>query len=63
MTIAKRILEQDGAADYLRFLSTGGSDYPLEELKIAGVDLTRPDAVASALEEFDRALAELETLI
>ena len=63
VTIAKRILEQDGAADYLRFLSTGGSDYPLEELKIAGVDLTRPDAVASALEEFDRALAELETLI
>lgn len=63
VTIAKRILEQDGAADYLCFLSTGGSDYPLEELKIAGVDLTRPDAVASALEEFDRALAELEMLI
>ena len=63
VSIAKRILEEDGAADYLHFLSTGGSDYPLEELKIAGVDLTKPDAVASALAEFDKALAELEQLL
>ena len=63
VSIAKRILEENGAEDYLRFLSTGGSDYPLEELKIAGVDLTRPDAVASALEEFDRSLSELEALL
>ena len=63
VSIAKRILEEDGAADYLRFLSTGGSDYPLEELKIAGVDLTKPDAVASAMKEFDAALSELEGLL
>lgn len=63
VSIAKKILEEDGAADYLRFLSTGGSDYPLEELKIAGVDLTRPDTVADAMKEFDKALAELETLL
>jgi len=63
VSIAKKILEEDGAADYLRFLSTGGSDYPLEELKIAGVDLTRPDTVAAALAEFDSALSELEALI
>ncbi len=63
VSIAKKILEEDGAADYLRFLSTGGSDYPLEELKIAGVDLTKPDAVAAAMREFDATLAELETLI
>ncbi len=63
VSIAKRILEQNGAADYLRFLTTGGSDYPLEELKIAGVDLTRPDTVAAAMEEFDSALSELEDLL
>ncbi len=63
VAIAKRILEENGAADYLRFLSTGGSDYPLEELKIAGVDLTKPDTVANAMKEFDQALAELEELI
>ncbi|MBO5295622.1 MAG: oligoendopeptidase F [Clostridia bacterium] len=63
VSIAKKILEENGAADYLRFLSTGGSDYPLEELKIAGVDLTKPDTVASALAEFDSALTELEGLL
>ena len=63
VSIAKKILEENGAVDYLRFLSTGGSDYPLEELKIAGVDLTKPDTVASALAEFDSALTELEGLL
>ncbi len=63
VSIAKMILEENGAENYLKFLSTGGSDYPLEELKLAGVDLTRPDTVAAAMEEFDRALSELETLL
>ena len=63
VSIAKKILEENGTADYLRFLSTGGSDYPLEELKIAGVDLTRPDTVAAAMSEFDFALSELEKLL
>lgn len=63
VAIADRILNHNGAADYLRFLSTGGSDYPLEELKIAGVDLTKPDTVAGALKEFDNALTELENLL
>ena len=63
VSIAKKILEENGTADYLKFLSTGGSDYPLEELKIAGVDLTKPDTVAAAMEEFARALTELEALL
>ncbi len=63
VSIAERILETGDASDYLRFLSTGGSDYPLEELKIAGVDLTKPDTVNSALKEFDAALSELEELL
>ena len=63
VTIAKNILENNGAAKYLEFLSTGGSDYPLEELKIAGIDLTKPDTVASALAEFDTALGQLEQLL
>ncbi len=63
VSIAKKILTENGAADYLRFLSTGGSDYPLEELKLAGIDLTKPDAVAAAMQEFDETLAELEKLL
>ena len=60
--IASRVFETGDAADYLRFLSTGGSDYPINELKIAGVDLTSPAVVANAMKEFDKsvdALAEL----
>lgn len=63
VSIAKRILEEDGAADYLRFLATGGSDYPLEELKIAGVDLTSSATVDSAMEEFASTLEQLEELL
>ena len=63
VSIADRILNHNGTADYLRFLSTGGSDYPLEELKIAGIDLTKPDTVNTALKEFDLALAQLEELL
>lgn len=63
VAIADRILNHDGAKDYLHFLSTGGSDYPLEELKLTGVDLTKPDTVRNALKEFDNALTELEELL
>ena len=60
VAIADRILNHGGAEDYLRFLSTGGSDYPINELKIAGVDLTRPEAVASAMRVFDESVTEFE---
>lgn len=63
VAIANRILETGDASDYLRFLSLGGSDYPLEELKVAGVDLTKPEAVLSALDVFQSSLDELEALL
>ena len=63
VAIADRILKTGDASDYLKFLTTGGSDYPLNELKIAGVDLTSPETVRSALAVFDGALAELEELL
>ena len=37
---------------YLNFLKSGGSNYPLEELKLADVDLTSPKIVESAIERF-----------
>ena len=63
VAIAKHILTTGDASGYLRFLTTGGSDYPLEELKIAGVDLTKPDAVRSALRVFDETVDELAALL
>ncbi len=48
---------------YLEMLSGGNSKPPLELLKGAGVDLTKPDAVAAALDLFDRTLTELEAIL
>lgn len=60
VSIADRILNRGGAADYLSFLSTGGSDYPIEELKIAGVDLTKPNALESAMRVFAETMDQME---
>ncbi len=63
VNIASRLVETGDAGNYLKFLSTGGSDYPLEELKIAGVDLTKPDAVKKALDVFKETVEELSELL
>lgn len=63
VSIAQSILETGDASAYLRFLTTGGSDYPLEELKLAGVDLTKPDTVANALKVFDETVGEFEEIM
>ena len=63
VAIATRIFETGDASGYLEFLKTGGSDYPLEELKIAGVDLTKPDTVNDAMKAFADALDEFEALL
>lgn len=63
VAIANHIYETGDASDYLAFLKTGGSDYPLEELKIAGVDLTKPDTVKNAMKVFADCLDEFEQLL
>lgn len=63
VAIADRILLDGGAADYLRFLTTGGSMYPIDELKIAGVDLTSAEPIARALKVFEATLNEFEQLM
>lgn len=63
VAIANKIYETGDASDYLKFLTLGGSDYPIEELKTAGIDLTTPDTVNSALKVFADTLDEMEKLI
>ena len=63
VAIADGILRTGDASNYLKFLSTGGSDYPIEELKIAGVDLTKPDAVRAAMRVFRESLDELKEIL
>ena len=63
VAIADDILKTGDASRYLRFLTTGGSDYPIEELKVAGVDLTSPEPVRNALCAFESAIEELKSLL
>jgi len=48
---------------YMEFLASGASDYPLNLLKKAGVDLTTPEPVEKALKYFSSLVDELETLV
>ena len=63
--IAEAILSgQPGARErYIELLKAGGSDYPIELLKRAGVDMTTPQPVAAALSVFDRLVDEMEVLV
>lgn len=45
---------------YKEFLAMGGSQYPLDELRHAGVDLTTPKPVETALTKFAAVLADAE---
>ena len=48
---------------YLNFLKSGGSKFPLDQLRDAGVDLEKPDAVNRAMAHFKELVDELETLV
>lgn len=64
ISIAERIYAEGAPAveDYFRFLSSGGSDSPVELLKLAGVDLTKMDAFDAAMASFKDALEQFEAL-
>jgi oligoendopeptidase F len=51
----------EGVARYLSLLRAGGSDYPMNLLARAGVDLSQPDTVRAVASELDRLVAQLET--
>jgi len=51
------------AADYLEFLKAGGSDYPLNILKKAGVDMEKPDAIENSAAKFKKYLNKLQELL
>lgn len=48
--------------DYLNFLKSGGSKYPIDLLKGAGVDMNSPEPVRTALSKFSTLVDELESL-
>ncbi len=65
VAIANRILSEGApaVADYKRFLSGGSSADPIALLKIAGVDMSSPEPVNSALALFGELVEEMEKLV
>ncbi|HST29419.1 MAG TPA: oligoendopeptidase F [Chthoniobacterales bacterium] len=65
VALSEKVLRNEpGAVDaYLGFLRSGGSQFPLETLKKAGVDMTTPAPIESTLRLFERRLGELEKLL
>ena len=63
--ISKRILTEGEPArkDYIEFLKSGSSDYPVALLKIAGVDMSSPEPIRMAMETFKGLVDELEKLL
>jgi oligoendopeptidase F len=62
--LAKPVLDgEEGAAErYLAFLSAGGSRYPIDALREAGVDLSSPQPVEAAFDALSSLVDQLEAL-
>src|SRR5881296_392846 len=65
VTLSQRVLSSEprSVEAYLDFLRSGGSKFPLETLKAAGVDMTTSAPIESTLRLFEQQLDELEDLL
>ena len=63
--LSTRILElgEEGVKDYMKFLTGGGSQDPIDLLKLAGVDMSEKAPVQAALKLFDEMVTELEEML
>ncbi|MBE6152003.1 MAG: oligoendopeptidase F [Firmicutes bacterium] len=54
---------QDGALEnYKKFLKSGGSDYPVNELKLSGIDITKSEVIVSAIKMFDSLIEQFKKI-
>jgi oligoendopeptidase F len=65
LALAERVLAggERERQDYFAFLKSGGSRFPIDSLKIAGVDMSSPQPVHAACQAFGRLVDELEKLL
>jgi len=65
IALAQRVLSggKQEREDYFAFLKSGGSRFPIESLKIAGVDMSAPEPVNAACQTFRGLVDELEKLL
>ncbi len=65
IALSRRILKEgpEAVTDYIRFLSSGSSNYPIEILKAAGVDMSTKEPVNQALKLFEELLDQMDELM
>ena len=65
LALAKRVTEggDKEREDYFKFLKSGGSRYPIESLRVAGVDMESSEPVQAALDTFRSLIDQLEELL
>jgi len=65
VALSQRVLNNESGAveKYLGFLKSGGSKFPLETLRNAGVDMATPEPIKSTSALFEKRLSELEALL
>jgi oligoendopeptidase F len=65
LALAERVLAggEDEKRDYFAFLKSGGSRFPIESLKVAGVDMSSPAPVEAASKVFGRIVEELDKAV
>jgi len=63
--LAEKVLSQEKGAleKYIEFLSAGGSDYPIDLLKKAEVDMTKPEPFDKTMAVMNRTMDEIEAIL
>jgi oligoendopeptidase F len=65
ISLAEKVMSGDEEAleKYIYFLSAGGSDYPIELLKSAGVDMTSTEPFEKTIEAMNKVMDEIEKIL
>jgi oligoendopeptidase F len=58
-----KVGDKGAVSRYLKFLAAGGSNYPIDLLKDAGVDMTTDEPLALTMKEMNRVMDEMERLL
>ncbi len=65
IALAEKVLgkEKGALGKYIEFISSGGSDYPIELLKKAGVDMTGAEPFNKTMTAMNRTMDEIEAIL
>jgi len=65
ISLAEKVMNQEPGAleKYLKFLASGGSDYPINLLKAAGVDMTTPVPFDKTILSMNKVMDEIESIL